>query len=75
MAQRSGLIDAGRDADLVLLGADPRVDIRHTRRIDTVVMAGAVYRRDALDRLLAFSREQARSFGVNCRFIWNILTA
>ena len=75
MGQRSGLIEAGRDADLLLLDADPRTDIRHTRRIDTVVMRGAVYRRDALDRLLTFSHEQARSFGVNCRFLWNILTA
>lgn len=75
LGHRSGLIEAGRDADLLLLGADPRIDIRHTRRIDTVVMRGAVYRRDALDRLLTFSHEQAHSFAVNCRFLWNILTA
>ncbi len=35
-----GAVEAGLEADLVLLEADPLEDIRHTRRIRTVVRAG-----------------------------------
>ena len=35
-----GTIEAGLEADLVLLEADPLADIRNTRRIRTVVRAG-----------------------------------
>jgi imidazolonepropionase-like amidohydrolase len=37
-----GLLEAGRPADLVVLDANPLDDIRHTRRIHTVVLQGAV---------------------------------
>ena len=37
-----GTIEAGRSADLLLLEADPLVDIKHTRRIERVIARGAV---------------------------------
>ena len=49
-APRSGIVP-GAPADLVLLGANPLVDIRHTRDIQGVVLAGRWLDRDALDRL------------------------
>ncbi|MXX77855.1 MAG: amidohydrolase family protein, partial [Gemmatimonadales bacterium] len=38
--ENRGAVEAGLEADLVLLEADPLEDIRNTRRIRTVVRAG-----------------------------------
>jgi imidazolonepropionase-like amidohydrolase len=46
-----GTVERGKVADLVLLDADPLVDIRHTRQIDAVVVRGRVHDRAALDLL------------------------
>lgn len=48
-----GSVAAGKLADLVLLDADPTLDIRNTRRIAAVVAAGRLYPREELDRMLA----------------------
>jgi len=48
----TGSIAPGRRADLVLLDANPLTDIRNTRRIRAVVLAGKLLDRSALDRLL-----------------------
>lgn len=57
-ADSLGTISVGHRADMVLLSADPRVDIANTRRIDAVVADGRFYGRDRLDGLL----EQAASW-------------
>jgi imidazolonepropionase-like amidohydrolase len=46
-----GTVEAGKAADLVLLDADPLQDIRNTRRIRAVVLAGRYLDRAALDAL------------------------
>jgi imidazolonepropionase-like amidohydrolase len=51
-----GTINAGSRADLVLLEADPLIDIRNTRRIAAVVVRGQVLLKADLDRLLAAHR-------------------
>jgi predicted nucleic acid-binding protein len=43
----------GKVADLVLLDADPLVDITNTRRIAAVMLRGRLFRRGDLDALLA----------------------
>lgn len=48
----AGSVAAGKRADLVLLDANPLVDIRNTRRIRAVFAAGRLYERAALDVLL-----------------------
>jgi imidazolonepropionase-like amidohydrolase len=53
MVEESGSVASGKRADLVLLDADPRRDVRNTRRIDAVVLDGRLLRRSALDKLLA----------------------
>jgi imidazolonepropionase-like amidohydrolase len=60
IAQQGGSVAPGKNADLVLLDANPLLDIRSTRRIDAVVLDGRVLTRAALDRLLA---DAARSAG------------
>lgn len=44
IATRTGTIQVGKDADLVLISGDPLVDIRATRRIRHVVRGGVVVR-------------------------------
>lgn len=57
---REGTIAVGATADLVLVDADPTLDIANAARIRAVVAAGRLYDRAALDRLLA----EARTFAV-----------
>ena len=49
---REGAIAAGMRADLLLLDADPLVDIQNTRKIQAVVLRGHLYDRGALDQML-----------------------
>jgi len=43
-----GLVEAGRRADLLILSADPTVDITNSRKIHTVILDGTILDRDAL---------------------------
>ena len=52
MTDSLGTIEPGKFADLVLLDANPLVDISNTQRIRAVVADGRLYRRADLDRLL-----------------------
>jgi imidazolonepropionase-like amidohydrolase len=44
VSTRTGTIDVGKDADLLLVDGDPLTDIRATRRIVAVVRLGVVVR-------------------------------
>jgi imidazolonepropionase-like amidohydrolase len=48
-----GTVSQGKVADLVLLDADPRLDIRNTRRIDAVIANGRLFDRAARAGLLS----------------------
>lgn len=45
-----GTVEAGKRADLLLLDADPLVDISHSRRIAAVILGGRYLSRAMLDR-------------------------
>ena len=47
-----GTVEAGKRADLVLLDADPLVDVGNTRRIAAVVLGGKLIDRDGIERIL-----------------------
>lgn len=55
-AAEAGTIEVGKRADLVLLGADPLLDVRHTRRIEAIVLRGELYPRRRLDALMRSGR-------------------
>lgn len=54
-----GTVVAGKLADLVLLDADPLVDIRNTRQIHAVIVNGKLFDRNAIDALLAAAERAA----------------
>ncbi|MCA1564017.1 MAG: amidohydrolase family protein [Acidobacteria bacterium] len=51
-----GTVERGKVADLVLLDADPLLDIRNIRRISAVIQRGELYDRAGLERMLAAVR-------------------
>jgi imidazolonepropionase-like amidohydrolase len=65
-----GTIDVGKVADVLLLDADPLLDIRNTQRIAAVVFNGNLYDRPALDGLRATVQQRARSWSVACKILW-----
>jgi imidazolonepropionase-like amidohydrolase len=52
LAHSVGTVVEGKIADLVLLDANPLVDIRNTRAINAVLLRGRLFDRPALDALL-----------------------
>lgn len=64
-----GIVAPGARADLILLRGDPSLSLRHLRGIHTVIAAGRVYDRAALDRMLdeAASAAQATRSGASLR--------
>ena len=60
-----GSIAVGKQADLVLLDANPSENISNTRKIYAVVRGGTYLDRSALDRLLAQSKAAAKAVPVH----------
>jgi imidazolonepropionase-like amidohydrolase len=54
-----GTVETGKLADLVLLDANPLVDIRNTQKISGVFLQGRYFNRQALDGLLQKVEAQA----------------
>lgn len=68
-----GTVEAGKVADLILLRANPLLDIRNTQKIDAVIFDGNFYDRTALDRILRHVEGQARSWTAGCKIIWRFV--
>jgi len=51
--RQQGTIERGKLADLILLDADPLLDIRNTARINSVIQNGRYLSRGDLDKILA----------------------
>ena len=56
---RYGIIEQGHVADLVLLDANPLIDIRNTRKISAVVLGGRYFPRVELDKMLRDAEDRA----------------
>lgn len=68
-----GAVAEGRTADLVLLSADPLLDVRHARRIEAVVFNGTLYDAEALARIHAWVEGQARSWTAAAKIVWSFV--
>jgi hypothetical protein len=71
----AGLIAPGARADIVLLDANPLENIAAARQVNTVVLAGVVYDRAALDEMLEQVESTAASWTLWPKFIWRIVTS
>jgi imidazolonepropionase-like amidohydrolase len=60
-SQAAGTVAAGQPADLLLLDANPVMDVRSTRRIRGVVLRGRFLNRKSLDELLLQAARLAES--------------
>jgi cytosine/adenosine deaminase-related metal-dependent hydrolase len=58
--QSDHTIEAGKIADLVLLDANPLLDIGNAKQIRAVITDGRLLNRAALDRMLAAAESSAR---------------
>jgi imidazolonepropionase-like amidohydrolase len=56
MLKDYGTIEAGKSADILLLGADPTVDIRNIRKLELVMMAGVVVDTGVLPSIRVWTR-------------------
>ena len=53
---RTGSIEAGKQADLVIVNGNPLSRIRDIRNVTTVIKAGRIYDPVKLHRLVGFSK-------------------
>jgi imidazolonepropionase-like amidohydrolase len=67
-----GSVAVGKQADMVLLTANPLADIRMTRRIEGVMLNGHWH---APEPLKAYVRDQAGHPGNWARMLWGFLTS
>lgn len=70
-----GSVEINKQADLLLLNANPLSDIRHTADIFGVMFAGQYFDQEALETLDHFSVDMAQSLQVNVRFLYDILAS
>lgn len=56
----TGTVERGKQADLLLLDADPLANIHNTDKIDAVILGGRLLNRGDLDELLKIAEQKAR---------------
>jgi hypothetical protein len=73
MDSEYGTVDVGKQADLVLLDADPLRDIAHTRRIAAVIHHGRLYDRARLDALQMSVEDAAAGWTTSAKLMWRMI--
>lgn len=56
LMKNKGTVEVGKDADLIMLDADPLIDITNTKSINTVILNGVPFNQVDLQRMLGGAR-------------------
>ncbi|TAF95054.1 MAG: hypothetical protein EAZ32_13895 [Cytophagia bacterium] len=68
-----GSIEVGKVADLLILNKNPLVDIENTTSIESIYFNQKLYEKPTLEAMKKYVHEQAKSFSISCKFIWNMM--
>lgn len=68
-----GSIDVSKKADFLLLNKNPLENIENTQTINSVCYNNIWYNSQDLENMKVFTKKQAKSFSVSCKFIWNMI--
>jgi hypothetical protein len=70
-----GSIEKGKVADFILLNENPLENIQNTKKIESVYFNECLYLHSDLEAMKEYVHQQAKSFRITCRFIWNMIKA
>lgn len=68
-----GSIEVGKKADFTLVNKNPLENIENTQTIHAVFYNSRWYSKNDLEQMKFFVKKQAKSFGISCKFIWNMI--
>lgn len=68
-----GSVEVGKIADLVLLNANPLIDIKNTKNIRAVWLNGQHLNRNVLNQMLQWTADNANSIKLSAVFVWRMI--
>jgi len=72
---KTGSVNVGKTADLLLLNDNPLKDLATMRQPEAVILAGHWYPKVLLQQLIFFAKNQAQSVKLNLHLLWDMLSS
>ncbi len=73
LSHEYGSIAVGKKSSFLLLDKNPLENISNTQSITTVFFNNKRYNINDLEKMKEYVMQQAKSYGMSCKFLWNIL--